>query len=142
MKNEICQFEKGKNSKSVTKKEKEIDVIELNKKLDKKLNNLYNSFEELLCKSYEKSEDQHTICLDCKKNCHEPCNCSFNLIDRCIIFSWGILNYKQCEICGCDRNRHQTVDYHWIYQKIKIKKDTTHKSMKEDEEIEFLKRKK
>ena len=139
LEDKIMIFEKEKDSRNLTGKEKEEKIISFNNELDKLLNNLNNEYEEQIIKSYEKSEVLHTTCLDCKKNCHSPCNCYFKIFERCNIFSYGILNYKQCEICGCNINMHQTDYYYYNYNKNKIKNDNANKVIKEEGKNKFIK---
>ena len=106
MENQIDNFEKEKKSKNLTSEEIEKKMAELNEQLDKKINYLNNQYEERECIQYQKSDNLNTICIECKKNCHSSCDCRFNSLYRCKVFSWWIFDYKKCEECGHLKEKH------------------------------------
>ena len=143
MENKIENFEKEKLSKNMNNEEIEKKMIELNEQLNKKLDDL-NKFEKKECIYYEKSENLNTICLECKKNCHEPCDCKFNLLYRCKVFSWGIFDYKKCEVCGCLKEKHLFEYNHFTKKLIKCqinndKEKENAKKKNEEEKIALYK---
>ena len=137
MENEIKNFEEEKKSNNLSDAEIDKKIKLFNENLNKKLNELNNQYYPKTIKVLKKDEQLHTICMDCKKNCHSPCDCSLNYyLNRCIVFSWGILDYKQCEKCKCKKTSHKMDYCYWAYENIQIKKDNNEKIEKEREKNE------
>ena len=146
MENEILKFETEKNSKNLTDDEIEQKIIALNKQLEEKINELNNQTikEEILSKLKD-DKNYYTICNDCKKNCHIPCDCNFSLFYRCKVFSWGILDYKKCYECGCLKEKHEIGYNYYDYVPKISKRDNTEEIQNEkkknaEEQIKFVKK--
>ena len=145
MENEIKNFEEERKSKNLSEEEIDKKIRLFNENLNKKLNELNNQYYPQKIKVLKESEKLNTICMNCKNNCHSPCDCSFNYyLQRCIVFSWGILDYKQCEKCNCYKTSHKMDYKYWGYEDVQIKKDNNKKIEKEkkkneEDKIKFLK---
>ena len=110
------------NSKELEPQEIEKKYSKLNKDLNEKLFNLNNEYERQWVEFYEKSDKINTICLKCKVNCHNPCDCYLTSLNRCTRFTWGIVDDKKCECCNCPKSDHKIDYYCWTFKKVKVKK--------------------
>ena len=126
MENAIHNFEAEKKSKNLTNEEIKMKIIALNEQLDKKLDDLNNQYITQNIKiKFTNNKNYYTICNKCKKNCHGPCDCNFNLFYRCKVFSWNIFDYRKCNECGCSKENHE-IDYDYYGYAIKAyKKDNS-----------------
>ena len=80
--------------------ENEISILKIEK--DKKVKDLDNQYEEKKVKNYKEVGGSHTNCFECKRSCHDPCDCFGSSFGRCYIFSF----LGNCEICGHDKSKH------------------------------------
>ena len=62
---------------------------------------------------------EYTHCQDCKRNCHDPCDCIHLFTSRCTIFP--IFN-DYCERCGCRKESHIRDGYRYKYIDISDKR--------------------
>ena len=113
-----------------------------NEELQKKLDALDNEYEYKMLPFIEKTDQYHTMCYKCKSNCHSPCDCNFQSLNRCYIFSWGIISNKICEKCNCSKEDHKLDYNYWVYKKTKVKipnfrqiKEEKEKRKKEEEDL-------
>ena len=140
METKIGELEKLMNTLNPSDLERKIR--ELNEELNNKLCNLNSETETKQIKTLKPDKDSgnvYTHCDTCKKNCHEPCDCSFKAVfKRCSIFTfWG----KKCEICGCPKSEHAQDIYHYTYETFVTSKDNQQKKQQELEENEMKKKK-
>lgn len=138
METKIAELEKMMNTLDPSQLEKKIR--ELNEELNNKLCNL-NCETETVPRNTLKPDNDGTIythCDICKKNCHDPCDCSFKFMGRCTVFTFF---GKKCEICGCDKSDHHQDAYHYIYETVVISKDNQQLKQQELEENEEKKKK-
>lgn len=139
METKIGELEKLMNTLNPSDLERKIR--ELNEELNNKLCNLNSETETKQIKTLKPDKDSgdvYTHCDTCKKNCHEPCDCSFKAVfKRCSIFTfWG----KKCEICGCPKSEHAQDIYHYTYETFVTSKDNQQKKQQELEENEMKKK--
>ena len=126
MENAIHNFEAEKKSKNLTNEEIKMKIIALNEQLDKKLDDLNNQYITQNIKiKFTNNKNYYTICNKCKKNCHGPCDCNFNLFYRCKVFSWNIFDYRKCNECGCSKENHEIGYDYYGYEKKTYKKDNS-----------------
>jgi len=137
MENEIKNFEEEKKSKNLSEEEIDEKIRHFNENLNKKLNELNSQYFTQKIKVLKKSEQLNTICMKCKNNCHSPCDCNFNYyLQRCEVFSWGILDYKKCEKCNCYKTDHKMENNYFEYEDVQMKKDNNKKIEEEKKKIE------
>jgi len=131
METRIKNFEN--DCKALNPSELEKRLSQLNEELNEKLNNLNNEVEEQFISSCEYGGDYSTFthCENCKRNCHNYCDCNFQILGRCKVFTFGILSEKICEECNCPKTAHKNDHYHWVKKRITSKKDN---SLKIEEE--------
>ena len=121
------------DSKTLNASELEKKLSQLNEELNEKLNDLNSEIEEQFISSCEYGGDYYsfTHCDNCKRNCHNYCDCNFSSFGRCKVFTYGILSEKICEECNCPKTAHKMDNYHWVKNRITSKKDN---SLKIEEE--------
>lgn len=74
------------------------------------------------------SENKYTICTECQRNCHDPCDCWFKfLFKRCTIFP---IFSNDCEECGHNKCVHESVYKHYIWETEEIDVDNSELSEK------------
>jgi hypothetical protein len=115
------------DSKNLNPSQLQKRLKELNDELNDKLNNLNSEVEEEFVSSceYGGKDYYYNHCQNCKRNCHDVCDCSFKTFNRCTKFSWGIIGDKVCEECNCPKESHLIDHYHWIKKRISKKKDNS-----------------
>lgn len=115
------------DAKSLNPSQLQKRLIELNDELNDRLNDLNSEIEEEFISSCEfgGSEFDYNHCQNCKRNCHDVCDCNFRSLGRCTKFSWGIIGEKVCEECKCPKESHKIDNYHWVKKRINTKKDNS-----------------
>ena len=138
METKISELEKM--MASLNPKEQEQKLRELNEELSNRLINLNTETEtkDVLTLKIDNDGNKYTHCNICKKNCHNPCDCSFKIFGRCSIYTFFA---KRCEICGCNKSDHQQDKYYYGYETIITNKDNQQQKQKELKENEVKKTK-
>ena len=130
MQAKIHNFEE--QSKNLKPAELEKRIAELNNEINSKLNNLNSETVVEYVNSCEYSQyHYYTHCDYCERNCHDYCDCFGNSLGRCKRFTWGILEDKKCDECGCIKERHKIDHYHWIKKTVNKKKDNSQQIQEE-----------
>ncbi len=75
------------------------------------INYLENQYRYETIRETEYSTGEHTYCRNCKRNCHEYCDCFGGFLGRCYVFPvFG----DCCEKCGCYKSYH-SIQSHYRY---------------------------
>ena len=119
-------------------KELEEKLSNLNIEVNKKINEFLNEKEDEIIQTLEPSETVYTLCDLCKKNCHAACDCLFNFLGRCKVFS--ILNGR-CHMCGCNIINHKKEYYKYSFIYTKKQKYTDYEIDREKQNNEMKKKK-
>ena len=129
-------------SKTLKPEELEKKLEELNNEINDKLNDLNNEtiVEYINSCEYDKCHT-YTHCDSCERNCHDYCDCFGNSLGRCKRFTWGILEDKKCDECGCLKEKHKIDNYHWIKKSVNTKKNNDQKIQEEKDRGERQKQK-
>ena len=136
LEDKINDLEINMNKSSPEKLEN--DLILLNEELNKKLKELKEKKDVIKVKTLSPSKDFCTFCRICEKNCHEPCDCRFSSLTRCIKYSfWS----QTCENCGHPKTDHIQDYYKYIYKEVEVQKNTDKEQEKEKEKNEIKKKK-
>ena len=115
--------------KNLNEAQLEPRLKELNEDLNEKLDNLNNETEIEYVNSCVCNPDHYyNICNNCKRNCHDYCDCKKKSFAGCIKFSLG-----KCEECHCSKDSHEIARYHWV-KKIICKKHFNADKIKEDKQ--------
>ena len=126
-----------KDAQTLNPHQLEERMRELNLELSDKLNNLSNETVTEYITSCERNDNYtYTHCDTCERNCHNECDCNFQLFGRCKVFSWGIIGDKICEECRCPKDSHKNDHYHWIKKSINKIKDNADKIREEKDRNE------
>ena len=137
MEKEISDLEKDKNRLDPKQYDEKLRM--LNDRLNSNLINLNQQTESKQIKKlkyYENSKCTH--CDNCEKNCHGTCDCSFQFLGRCKIFTfWS----KKCEECGCQKASHKQDNYYYTFETVTIAKDNNEEKEKELQKNEQEKKK-
>ena len=121
-----------KNMSNYQPNELELEMKKLNENFDNIMSNLNNQTESKTIKKLKYCDSTCTHCDYCEKNCHNPCDCSFQVFGRCTKFTfWG----KKCEECGCDKDRHKQDNYYYTFETITIAKNTSEEQEKKKEKM-------
>ena len=121
-------------SKTLKPGELEQKLEELNNEINDKLSNLNNEIIVEYVNTCEPSNYYtYTHCDSCKRNCHDYCDCFGNSLGRCKRFTWGILDDKKCDECGCLKEKHKIDNYHWVKKSVNTKKNNDQKIQEEKE---------
>ena len=74
------------------------------------------------------SNNKYTICNECQKNCHDPCDCWFKFaFKRCTIFP---VFSNDCEECGHKKCVHENGYKHYVWETEEINIDNSELSEK------------
>ena len=74
------------------------------------------------------SQNKYTICTECQRNYHDPCDCWFKfLFKRCTIFP---IFSNDCEECGNNKCVHESVYKHYVWETEEIDIDNSELSEK------------
>ena len=110
-------------------KELENALKKMNENLEAQLNELKNQ-KIPQKKQILKADSNHryTFCNECKKNCHDPCDCWFKfLFKRCTIFP---IFSNECEECGHNKCVHESDYKHYVWETEEISIDNSELSEK------------
>lgn len=136
METKIGELEKM--MKTLNPNDLEKKIRELNEELNNRLFNLNTETETKRIMTLKPDkENKYTHCDICKKNCHDPCDCSFKIFGRCTIFTFF---GKKCDVCGCPKADHAQDNYHYSYETIVTSKDNQQQKQQELEENERKKK--
>lgn len=129
---DIAKLESRMDQKN--KKELENDLRKLNEELNERLCNLNNQTETKLIKTLVHDKNHlYTTCHTCKRNCHNPCDCFFQILGRCTVFTFW---KKRCEKCGCNKDSHVQDYYYFNTVNVIINRNTDAEQRKERENYE------
>ena len=129
---DIAKLESRMDQKN--KKELENDLRKLNEELNERLYNLNNQTETKLVKTLVRDNNHlYTTCHTCKRNCHDPCDCFFQRLGRCTVYTFW---KKRCEKCGCNKDSHVQDYYYFTTENITINRNTDKEQRKERENYE------
>ena len=135
--NEIRNLES--NMEFLKPEELEQKMKDLNKNFENIMNNLNNQTETKTIKKLKHSgSDICTHCDSCEKNCHYPCDCSFQSFGRCKKYTFF---KKICEECGCAKEYHEQDNYHYIFEEVTLAVNTDEEQEKEKRKNEEEKKK-
>lgn len=160
-KKELVIIDNGKKIEEMEKKINKLksDMEVLNpKELEERMKNLNNEFNKMMnyldnqiiyqaVNKLKYCDKLCTHCNVCEKNCHINCDCYFQSLGRCRIYSiWE----RKCEECGCNKDKHKQDYYSYNFENIGIPKQNLdekekekNKKMKEEKRIlEEMKKKK
>ena len=94
---------------------------------DRKIIDLDNQYRYEKIREKEYSSSEHTYCNNCKRNCHEYCDCIGGFLDRCYIFPFF---GNCCERCGCYKSSHSLHShYRYVDKENKYKINNDYKIM-------------
>ena len=69
------------------------------------------------------SQNKYTICNECQKNCHDPCDCWFKFVfKRCTIYP---VFSNDCEECGHNKCVHENGYKHYVWETEEINIDNS-----------------
>ena len=112
--------------KNLKGNELEKALNDLNEELSKRIFDLSNQNDTIkvrcLVTGIEGFEYTHCDLPDCKRNCHEPCDCIHLFTTRCTIYP--IIGDK-CERCGHSKSHHNRDKYRYQDEYKTVKKDNT-----------------
>ena len=129
---DIAKLESRMDQKN--KKELENELRKLNEELNERLYNLNNQTETKLVKTLVRDNNHlYTTCHTCKRNCHDPCDCFFQILGRCTVFTFW---KKRCEKCGCNKDSHVQDYYYFTTENVIINRNTDAEQRKERENYE------
>ena len=98
---------------------------------------LDNQYETITKRTLDSSSYKHTYCSDCKRNCHEYCDCFGSFLNRCIVFPvFG----DDCERCGHRKYYHSINSYYRYVDKSEQRKISNY-DKKNDEDNRYYKKK-
>ncbi len=120
--------------------EQERAYNELNNDLNQRISQLKSQKETITKKILAPSDAITTHCDTCKINCHEYCNCNFQILGRCRVFNIHFFTENVCDICGCVKSKHRQDNYHYIYEEVSQTKDYSEMENQEKERYEIEKR--
>ena len=102
-----------------------------------KMWDLDNQYETITNRVLDSSSCEHTYCNNCKKNCHEYCDCIGYYVNRCTVFP---IFGDSCEKCGHSKSSHSLHSkYRYIDKYERRKIDNYNK--KNDENNRYNRRK-
>ena len=79
------------------------------------------------------SEKLCTHCNVCEKNCHINCDCFFQSLGRCRIYSiWE----RKCEECGCNKDKHKQDYYSYSFENVPIGKNNDEREKEKNKKME------
>lgn len=110
-------------------KELEIALKKMNENIENQLKSLKNQTlpQKKLIKKAD-SSNKYTICNECLRNCHDPCNCWFKFFfKRCTIYP--VLS-NDCEECGHNKCVHENGYMHYVWETEEVSIDNTQLSDK------------
>ena len=105
------------------------DLYCLESEHNDKMYNLDNQYESITNRVLESSYCEHTYCNECKKNCHEYCNCFSFFVNRCTVFS---IFGDSCEKCGHTKSRHSYHSYYRYVDKYERRKIPNYEKKNEE----------
>jgi len=113
------------------------DLYRLENEHNDKMHDLDNQYESVTNRVLESHSWENTYCNECKKNCHEYCDCIGFFVNRCYVFS---VFWDSCEKCGHTKSRHSVHSKYRYVDKYERRKISNYE--KEIEEINrYYKRK-
>ncbi len=137
--NEIRNLES--NMEFLKPEELEQKMIELNENFENIMNNLNNQTESKTIKKltyFSDPDKKCTHCDSCERNCHNPCDCKFQIFGRCTKFTFF---GKKCEECGCIKKYHKQDNLYYTFETVTSKINTTEEQEKEKRKNEEEKKK-
>ena len=113
------------------------DLYYLESEHNDKMHYLDNQYESITNRVLDSSSFEHTCCRECKKNCHEYCDCYSFFVNRCTVFTFF---GETCEKCGHTKSKHS---YHSCYRYVDKheRRKIPNYDKKNEENIRYNKRK-
>ena len=113
------------------------ELSELENQHNKIMYDLDNQYETITKRTLDSSSYKHTYCSDCKRNCHEYCDCFGSFLKRCKVFPvFG----DDCERCGHRKYYHSINSYYRYVDKSEQRKISNY-DKKNDEDNRYYKKK-
>ena len=121
-----------KRVKNLKGNELEKALNDLNEELSKRIFELSNQNDTIEVRSLKIGAEgnEYTHCDQCKKNCHDPCDCIHLFTTRCTIYP---IIGDECEKCGHSKSSHNRDKYRYQNEYKTVKKDNTEEIQKAKE---------